>query len=164
MAHDVATHIYEIAKRDAAKEEAEMLERRSFSLKVFKYGDYTRIPVGTLDVGFDSKGMVHVAHAHGRDPPNGASMMVIPYSSMPVVIDAFLYGNSDMARTWSTSWKEDKKLLPHVKVILYRRQGQTRTQQLLVQQWGCEQFGYITRDELAAKYMQIIDFARSIQS
>lgn len=45
MAHDVATYIYEISKRDAAKEESEELERRSFSLKVFESGDYTRIPV-----------------------------------------------------------------------------------------------------------------------
>jgi hypothetical protein len=144
-----------------------MLDRRSFSLKVFKLGDYTRIPLATIDFGFDAKGMVHVAHAYGRDPPNGDNMVVIPYSSMLVVIDAFLYGTSDMSRTWSAKWEEQNKLLPSVKVILYRRQGQIRTQQLLVQQWGCryrcEQFGYITRDELAAKYMQIIDFARSIQ-
>ena len=167
MAHDVATYIYEISKRYAAKEESEELERRSFSLKVFESGDYTRIPLGTIDVGFDAKGMVHVATAHGRDPPNGENMMVIPYDSMSVVIDAFLYGNSALSRTWASKWDQENKvakILPCVKVILYRRQGQACKQMLLMQQWVGRDMGCITRDELAAKYMKIIDFARSIQS
>lgn len=163
MAHDVATCIYEISRRDAAKEDAEMLDRRSYSMKVYMIGDRTRSPLGSMDFGFDAKGMVHVAHAYGGHPPGGDSMVIVPYSSLAFVVDAFLYGNFTMFGKTTSVPNEDNKVIPMVKVILYRRKGQTCTQQILVQQWNRRE-GYMTYGDLTAKYMQIIDFARSIQS
>lgn len=163
MSHDVAMSIYEIAKRDAAKEEAEMLDRRSYSMKVYNLGDRTRSPLGSMDFGFDAKGMVHVAYAYGREPPQNDHFVVVPYSSMPVVMDAFLCGNSAMSDRVSSVPNRDNKIVPMAKAILYRRKGQTCSQRILMQQWN-RRDGWITYDDLTAKCMQIIDFARSIQS
>ena len=133
MAHDVATHIYDISKRGVAKEEAEMLERRSFSLVVYMPGDAARFPLGSIDFGFDAKGMVQISHAYGRDPPEGDSMVVVPYNSLEVVIDAFINGNFKFKRILHKNWDRlaEWSKYPMVKVILYRRKGQALTDQIL---------------------------------
>jgi hypothetical protein len=137
-----------------------MLERRSFSLAVYMPGDAARFPLGTIDFGFDAKGMVQISHTHGRDPPKVGSMVVVPYSSLEVVIDAFLNGNFKFKRILhkNRDFAEWSKY-PMIKVILYRRKGQAWTDQILVQKWTKEAY-----DELPSKFMQLISFAQGIQS
>jgi hypothetical protein len=89
MAHDVARAIIDVAAAEHAKDIATTLQRRSFTLELFRL--YPCVRFAQVNISFDGLGMVHASLRRGMEA--ALSSMVVPESSLGYLVDcAFKMG------------------------------------------------------------------------
>lgn len=89
MAHHVARTIVDLAAADHAKDLATTLQRRSFTLELFRL--YPCVRFAQVNISFDGGGMVHASLRRGTEA--ALSSMVVPESSLGYLVEcAFKMG------------------------------------------------------------------------